>query len=1533
MKENRRMMKFTYKLNKLMVLILVMLLSTVMLTPASVKASVYYKGTSKPVAIKYRSKKSGSEISIVRHYVDGVQAYCIEAYEYYRSEDKELITLDDYEKFSPNIKRRLELIDYYGKLLGSLTDDQVHVTVQFMIWELTDGVKASDYEFFNGMRDADFERIKTAINQAIDKHSVVVSFDKSSHQLNSQESLQLTDSNQVLSEFVFISSDPSIVSVTQTGNTLTVTAHKPGSVTLKATKVSMDHTGTSLVFFSEDDPTKQDVAAFKVRDELAASVHVTVNEFSKLNIKKVNESGQAVKNTTFNLSKSSSMEPIIGTYVTNEEGIVTVEQLLPGSYYIQEVSVPSPYVLDSTINLVQLSAGKTTTFTQTNQVAKGTIEINKIDPNNHSITGAVFEIRTADGVVVDKVTTNSFGIATSKVLPLKEYVVVETFVPQPYVLDSTPIKASLTYKDQHTKLVSVSLTHSNERAVGQIELRKHNENNEPVVKAKYEIRNEQGNVVDTIETNSQGVGQSIYLPLGDYTVVETFVSNPYLVDSTPIVVKLAYQDQLTKVVVNRISHLNKQPKGQVVITKTDEETGEFLDGVVFELKDSIGKVVETLVTNEEGKIVSSYHPLGHYTLQEVQSSIGYIVDNTVYPVELKYIDMNTPIVVKDLHFSNQPIKGQIQIVKVDANNEEFPIEGAKFGIYKHPEKVLVEEVISDIDGFVYSSLLRYGDYVIQELDAPEQYYLNNHEYPVSIREHGKVYVQYIKNDQVQIRLKVKKVDSESELPLSGAVFEIINSKNEAVTFEYLNDNHELVKESQLITNDKGEAYTKGFLSFGSYTLVEVSAPKGYIKSEPIPFKINRETDSIKLDVIGQTNTITVSNEPTVVTVNKVDVNYEPVSGAHLSLVDENNTVIQEWISDGSPLVLKGLHVDKIYRIIEEKAPSGYLLSKEVEFVVKETTSVQDVFMINELIPTLKTYAEFDTKTKESLPLEQVTIIDTVSYSDVVINKEYRVKGSLINLETQEVIAVSEKQLIPVESTGSISINFEFDASKMLGKKIVVFEELYDGDRLVASHKDSMDKSQTLYIPKISTNAVDEEGLKAVLPINDIKLIDSVIYSALNVNQEYVLISELVRKDNQEVLMTQQTIFTPDSEQGKIEVEVILDASKLENQDVVFFQTILVNNEVPIVIAEHKDINDRNQTISVVKPTLKTTAKFESGLKDSHPLSLLKVIDTVEYSNLVVGKKYTIKGSLIKKDNEEMIARNQIEFVPSSSSGEVEVEFSIDSSNLCGQYLVVFEELYFEDTLITSHQDINDHQQTVRITYPQINTHASIFEQDDDNHQLTVVDMVELKDLISGHEYTLITTIINKETGNSLTDAQENTFIAEDSDFKTSVLVNLDRGLFKPGEYVVVQHLLFNGELIAKHEDLEDKDQTVMIKELIIQKIDSETKEPIKGVEFELIHNENEIDRQVTDSSGRVSFLVIEGHYELRETKAANGYLSNEEVIEIEVDNSIQPIELVIENTRIPEELPSTGDHSLIVQLLGFFFMSGGLIILGKRRKA
>ncbi len=231
---------------------------------------------------------------------------------------------------------------------------------------------------------------------------------------------------------------------------------------------------------------------------------------------------------------------------------------------------------------------------------------------------------------------------------------------------------------------------------------------------------------------------------------------------------------------------------------------------------------------------------------------------------------------------------------------------------------IVQEITTDKDGFAFTDDLRYGQYFIQEKSTPLEFWVDKTIYPLSILEDDVTGVKYIPNETIEIKLQVEKIDFETEIPLSGAIFEIHDKVGSTVSFDTINDNGDVVSQTQLTTNDKGIATTRGFLKAGSYTLVEVQAPKGYLKSSPIEFEINQSTEYVELPVIGKTKIQTVSNHPTQTKIIKLSENTGlPLENVTLRLSHkQTNEVILEWITDTEPTLFKGLEIGETY-IIEE----------------------------------------------------------------------------------------------------------------------------------------------------------------------------------------------------------------------------------------------------------------------------------------------------------------------------------------------------------------------------------------------------------------------------------------------------------------------------------------------------------------------------------------------------------------------------------------------------------------------------------------
>ena len=186
----------------------------------------------------------------------------------------------------------------------------------------------------------------------------------------------------------------------------------------------------------------------------------------------------------------------------------------------------------------------------------------------------------------------------------------------------------------------------------------------------------------------------------------------------------------------------------------------------------------------------------------------------------------------------------------------------------------------------------------------------------------------------------------------------------------------------------------------------------------------------------------------------------------------------------------------------------------------------------------------------------------------------------------------------------------------------------------------------------------------------------------------------------------QTTFKPTTSTGTTDVELAFNASKYiqaqEPTDVVAYEFLVSDNKL---IATHTDINDEGQSFEIVPSEIGTTLTDKSDA-DHYilPSQEITLVDTVEYTNLVVGKEYTLKGTIMDKETERPLISGDKEvtatttFVPNTSSGFATIEFVFDASALPeGKELVAFEELYKDGIEVAVHTDINDEAQTVKLT--------------------------------------------------------------------------------------------------------------------------------------------------------------------------------------------------------------------------------------------
>lgn len=361
----------------------------------------------------------------------------------------------------------------------------------------------------------------------------------------------------------------------------------------------------------------------------------------------------------------------------------------------------------------------------------------------------------------------------------------------------------------------------------------------------------------------------------------------------------------------------------------------------------------------------------------------------------------------------------------------------------------------------------------------------------------------------------------------------------------------------------------------------------------------------------------------------------------------------------------------------------------------------------------------DTNSSISCADKEVTLVDTMTYKNLVPGETFKVTGTLMDKETGKTLEVDGKpvtstvKFTPKESSGTVDIPFTFDGSALQGKTIVVFESVTCKDKEVAFHADLEDMGQTIFFPELSTTATDKEtDTHLAAADKEVTLVDMVEYKNLIPDgRTYHLTGTLVDKETGKALevegkaITAEAEFTPTETSGSVELSFSFDGSALQGKTVVAFESLRVDEKE---VAVHADIEDAAQTIFF--PEIGTKAKDgDDGDQEALADAEVTIVDTVNYKNLIADGKHTyrVKGILMDKETgkELLIQDKQVtaeaEFTPDKPEGSIELTFTFDGSTLAGHDIVVFEKLYFvaggAEMELASHENIADKGQTVKLT--------------------------------------------------------------------------------------------------------------------------------------------------------------------------------------------------------------------------------------------
>ena len=594
----------------------------------------------------------------------------------------------------------------------------------------------------------------------------------------------------------------------------------------------------------------------------------------------------------------------------------------------------------------------------------GAVQVIKKGDDGKLLTGAKFVLKNANGENVAEATSQDGKAVFNDIRPA-EYTIHEVEAPQGYLV-TNPV--NVTVKPNKVSIAEMTDT----QIKGRIQVLKvDEETNTPLQGAEFEITQD-GKHIETIITGENGIATSSLHPFGDYLVREIKAPAKYVLNGQEHPVTISENGKTIE-----ITHTNRVIKGRVAVKKTDSEIADLnLEGAEFTIYDNNKNSVATITTNKDGYAESEPLNYGNYTMQETKAPKGHLLNDKIWDINITEDGK-----VYSYDITNDVIKGRLQIVKVDSENEEKPVEGAGFDVIAVnvngiEEGTVVDHVVTDKDGFAYTKDLRYGDYKFHETDTPIGYWKSNKDYSFSINENGKTYVKYVKNSPIQAKVRVIKVDSKDGKPLKGVKFQI-RSVDTKKLVEFTNFIGIIpMKTTTLETNKNGELVTPQNLVYGNYVLEEVEPLEGYVKASPIPFKIDENAVLEEIKDLGTIYTKKVSNDR--ITANMELLKLDKETNKPLSNIEFKVTSLdgfmkgQTWNlkSDDKGLVsLKGLEYGN-YRVDEVKTRWNYVLNKEpIFFSVKENGKTIKLKMTNKKIRGSVELFKFDKDTNR--PLEGV----------------------------------------------------------------------------------------------------------------------------------------------------------------------------------------------------------------------------------------------------------------------------------------------------------------------------------------------------------------------------------------------------------------------------------------------------------------------------------------------------------------------------------------------------------------------------------
>lgn len=924
--------------------------------------------------------------------------------------------------------------------------------------------------------------------------------------------------------------------------------------------------------------------------------------------------------------------------------------------------------------------------------------------------------------------------------------------------------------------------------------------------AEYEVRDQAGNVVETLITDKKGYAKTKELPLGNYTVKETKASNGYLLDEKEYPIKGEAKDEENRVFLYKTKSKETVIRGDVELIKLreneneDEDTLHGLEGVEFTFTSkTTGKTVAKIVTDKNGyaTTASKEHPRGSLPFDT------YLLEETKHPEGLKPIEpfevtiQEEGIVWKGIYKEDKLIVSPITVVKMDASTgKKIPIKGVEFRLLDadkkpitmtthYPSEVVHKTFKTDENGqFTFPEKLKYGVYYLEEVNAPEGY-LKGELLQFEVKE-GAVWnqplvVKYFDKNAMG-KIQIEKIDAERKEKLSGAVFEVRASENIVTPDQTVRIKKGEVAET-LIVGEDGTALSKE-LYIGKYEIQETKQPDGYvldpkcyeveikyqdqntpvvlteisIPNEPTKVRLVKSEKGSETPLSGVTfhfwkkgeenekREVTTEKDGTILleqllpgtycfqeirtlpgyildpavyevvveadgTINgekeeilNVENDYTKVEftkhdrasgkvleGGRYQITNLSGNVLDEWKGKTTPHLTEKLLPGTEYIFKEIEAPSGYLVAEDVRFTVANTEEIQKVRMEDENAMGKIRIVKTDRSTKE------------------------RLNGAVFEIHAAEDIITPDGtvQLKKGELADTITTGIEIEDMEEKGAGIACSKELFFGKYVITEKKPPVGYvlDQQSYPIDLTYEDQDTPVVLKTLHLKNTSTELTILKQDAETKEPLSGVRFTVRDsampiENGDTSISAIQLWTTD-ENGEIHLRGLLPGTYWIQETMTVPGYMLDPVKYTIEVSEDGQITADGKSTDILRiqnkktQLLGTKARSEkTGTQEAFPEKETVLIDTLEFRNLQIGQEYRIVGTLMDRENGEVLhvdgktVTAETCFVPEEKDGTAEVRFSFDATGLNGKSVVVFEKVYIGETEILSHEDLEDQEQTI-----------------------------------------------------------------------------------------------------------------------------------------------------------------------------------------------------------------------------------------------